>query len=245
MRKYILFAGLILFFSSFLFAQEQQNDISLKTLSWKLGLDGGFVVYGFPSGTLNSYGYKFENLNGYGFYLNAVGSMPLDYKSDLLFGLGSQSLTIFSTKERGRYSSVVGEPNPVLVNMESQVDIDISSLYLTASYKRKFGDGFSILGGLDMHIITDCKIKQDETIKDDRFEFIGSGKTDLIYEGDLKDHKNFQLNLKVGFGYDFVVDYKYLITPIMSFSYPLLKLTSSNSARVMLLTVGINILYIF
>ena len=246
MKKLITIV-LFLFVSQVSYSQVTGGSaIMAGTLSWKLGLGGG-LVYGFSSGTLDcNCGYEFENLEGPGFYVNAIASMPLDYESDFIFGIGYQSLTISGTNEVERSKSVVGEPNPVLVNMESTADIDISSLYLTVDYKQKLPDGFFVSAGLDLHIVTDCQITQNETIKDDDFEFSVSGKTtDLIYKGNLKDYNNVQLNFKLGIGYDFVVDYKYLITPSVGFSYPFLKLTSSSTASLMFLTFGVNVSYIF
>jgi hypothetical protein len=240
---------LFLFTSQVSYSQVTGGSaITAGTLSWKLGLGGG-LLYGFSSGTLDcNCGYEFENLEGPGFYANVVSSMPLDHESDLTFGIGYQSLTISGTNEVEREKSVVGEPNPVLVNMESQADIDISSLYLTVGYKQKLPDGFFVSVGLDLHIVTNCQLVQNETIKDDRFEFVGGETTGIIYpKGDLKDYNNVQFNLKLRIGYDFVVNYKYLITPNVGFSYPFLKLTSSSSstANVMSLTFGVNISYIF
>jgi hypothetical protein len=246
MKKLITIV-LFLFTSQISYSQVTGGSaIMVGTLSWKLGLGGG-LVYGFSSGTLDcNCGYEFENLEGPGFYVNAIASMPLDYESDFLFGFGYQSLTILGTKEMVRPKSIKGEPDTVHVNMESTADIDISSLYFTVGYKQKLPDGFFVSAGLDMHIITDCKIIQNETIKDDRFEFAEKEKTtDLIYKGDLKDYNNVQLNLKLGIGYDFVVDHKYLITPNVGLSYPFLPFTFSSSLKVMFLTFGVNVSYIF
>jgi len=245
--KKLLTLILFLFISQTSYSQITGGSaISAGTLAWKFGVGIG-LAYGFTSGTLNcECAYEFENLKGPGFYVNGLGSKPLDYNSDFIFGLGFQILTLSSTVQMARLKSVEDEPVPVNVNMESNADVDISSLYLTLGYKRKLSDGFFFTGGLDMHLVTDCNLAQDETIKDERFTFASSGKTTgPIYEGDLKDYNNIQCNLKVGLSYDIVFDYKWLITPNVSLSYPLLKFTSSSSARLMVLTLGINILYMF
>jgi hypothetical protein len=221
------------------------SAITAGTLAWKFGLGGGFG-YGFTSGILNAEcAYDFENLEGPGLYINGIGSIPLNYESDFIFGLGFQFLTLSATTEMLREKAVDGVPVPVPINMASKSDIDISSLYLTLAYKQKLTDEFFVSGGLDVCFLMNCKLTQDETIKDD-YVFAGSEKTNhLIYEDDLKDYNKLQLNLKVGLGYDIVIDYQWLITPNVSLSYPLLKLTPSNTLRVMCLNAGVNISYVF
>jgi len=215
-------------------------------LAWKAGLGGGFV-YGFSSGSLlGECGYEFEGLNGPGFYISASGSMPIDFFSDLYASLGYQSLTLESTAEMKRLKAVQDEPVPVEVNMASKAEVSLSSINLDVYYKRKLLSEFFVLGGIGLHIIASGEINQDETIKDDRFVFSGSEKTnDLIYKGEVKDINSFQFDVRIGLGYDFRIGAKYLLSPTAVFSYPFTKLTSASSMRIMTLSAGIQLSYIF
>lgn len=215
-------------------------------LAWKAGVGGGFT-YGFSSGLLmGKCGYEFEGLKGPGFYITASGSMPIDYFSDLYATLGYQSLSLEASKEMKRIKAVQDEPNPVEVNMASKAEVSLASINLDIYYKRKLVEELFVLGGIGLHFIISDELNQDETIKDDRFIFSGSEKTsDLIYKGDIKDLSSFQFDVRLGLGYDFRLGTKYLFSPNVFFSYPFTKVTSSSSLRVMTLSVGAQISYIF
>jgi hypothetical protein len=215
-------------------------------LAWKAGIGGGFV-YGFSSGDLDCHcGYQFTGLKGSGFQITASGSMPIDFLSDLLASLGYQKLHIEATAGATRTRAVYGEPAPVAVKMESKAEIDLSSINFDVYYKRKLVDEFFVIGGLGFHIITSNEINQNETIKDDNYVFYGSEKTtDLIYKGEVEDINTFQISGKIGMGYDFRIGQKYLLTPLAIFDYPFTKLTSSSTLRILSLSLGLQLSYVF
>lgn len=215
-------------------------------LSWKLGVGGGFS-YGFSNGSLFGHcGYDFKNLSGPGFYISLNGSMPINYESDVYALVSYQSFNLESTEEMMRIKAVYGEPAPVEIKMESKAKVDVSSINLNLWYKRKVFSDFFVLGGLAFHFILDNEINQDETIKDDNFVFYGSEKTsDLIYKGEIDNLNSFQFFLSCGFGYDFRISYKYILTPIFYFNYPLTKFVSDNSLKLMDINLGLQFSYLF
>lgn len=215
-------------------------------LAWKAGLGGGFV-YGFSSGELDCHcGYQFTGMKGPGFQITASGSMPIDFFSDLYASLGYQKLNLESTASATRTRAVFGEPAPVNVQMESKAEIDLSSVNLDIYYKRKLVSEFFVLGGVGLHIISGNELNQNETIKDDNYVFYGSEKSsDLIYKGEIEDINSFQFDIRIGMGYDFRIGPKYLLSPSAVFSYPFTKLTSGNSMRIMCLSLGLQLSYIF
>jgi hypothetical protein len=172
--------------------------------------------------------------------------MPIDFLSDLYATLGYQKLNLKATAAMTKPRAVYGEPAPVNVNMESNIDVDLSSINLDVYYKRKLISEFFVIGGLGFHIITSSNINQDETIKDDNFVFYGSEKsTDLIYNGKIEDINTLEISGRIGMGYDFRIAPKYLLTPTAVFSYPFTKLTSSSTARIMILNLGLQLSYVF
>mgnify|MGYP000973309776 CR=1 FL=1 len=215
-------------------------------LSWKLGFGGGFS-YGFSNGSLFGHcGYDFKNLSGPGFYISLNASMPINYESDVYALVSYQSFNLESTEEMMRIKAVYGEPAPVEIKMESKAKVDVSSINLNLWYKRKIFSDFFVLGGLAFHFILDNEINQDETIKDDNFVFYGSEKTsDLIYKGEIDNLNSFQFFLSCGFGYDFRIGYKYILTPIFYFNYPLTKFVSDNSLKLMDINLGLQFSYLF
>lgn len=246
MKKYFTLISFFLFVELSFSQVTGGSALIPGELSWKLGLGGGFS-YAFSSGSL--YGkcdYDFKNLNGPGFYIAINGSMPLTFESDIYALFYYQSLKLESSANMIKLKAVENEPAPVLVNMESKAKIDISSINLNIYYKRKLFDEFFVIGGLGFHLFTSNEIDQNETIKDDQFVFSGSEKTsDLIYKGEIDEIKNFQFNLSVGMGYDFLIEYKYILTPMFTFNYPFTKLTSTSSLKIMSLNIGLQFSYLF
>jgi hypothetical protein len=238
---------LFFIFSQISFAQVTGGSAIMPgELAWKAGLGGGFI-YGFSSGELDCHcGYQFTGMKGPGFHITASGSMPIDFLSDLYATLGYQKLNLKATAGTTKSRAVYGEPSPVQVQMESNAEVDLSSIDFGIYYKRKLIKDFFVIGGVGFQIISSNEINQDETIKDDNFVFYGSEKTtDLIYKGEIEDINSLQISVRLGMGYDFSIGQKYLLTPSAGFSYPFTKLTSSSTMRIMVLNLGLQLSYIF
>jgi hypothetical protein len=253
MKKFIIIFLLIVFSKNFLLSQViGGSTIVPGELAYKVGIIAG-PSFGFLSGNYKAKcDYLFTVGNGLGFFINIVGTYPLDYNSDIYASLGYQYNKLeTSAQDMYRLKAVNPKYEPdgattAIVLMESKADLRLSYLNLDVYYKRKIIDKFYFLAGLGLFFNLKSEIEQNETIKDDRYVFDLSGKTsDLIFKGDLPNSNSILFSGRLGLGYDFYIKNKFIITPQVVLIYPFTNLTTTDTWKVLNINAGLQFLYIF
>jgi hypothetical protein len=248
MKNFFFSLTFLILYSSFSFSQVTGGSVTIPgELAWKVGISGG-PSFGFLLGNYKAKcDYLFTDGNGVGFFINGVVTCPINYESDIYVALGLQMNSLQASQEMYRNKYIKGELNPVNVKMLGEADLTLSYLNLEAYYKRKFWlEDLYFLIGLGAQFNLKSEIEQKETIKDDRFVFDLSGKSaDLLYKGDLDNTNSILFSGRIGLGYDFIIQSKYILTPQVVFSYPFSSLTSTDTWKVMYLNVGLQFLYVF
>jgi hypothetical protein len=246
-KSLFLVSFVFIFTQSVLFSQVTGGSTIVPgKLAWKVGLIGG-PSFGFLMGDYPyPCDYLFSGGDGIGFFINAVATYPIDYYSDIYFSLGYQFNPLKNSQEKYRQKQILNELNPINVFMKGDFDMKLYYLNLDGYYKRKLWKNlYGIAGfGLFFNLKTDISII--ETIKDDRFVFNSTGhSSDPLYQGELPNASSILLSGRIGLGYDFYINNKYILAPQVTLIYPLSNLITTDDWKLLNVNLGLQFLYIF